>query len=345
MMHSAYCQPGATVSTSNGFITPPQTNTSADPRQQLPDCYAPAPMPLRDPMQSYVGGYVPHDIYLDHQQRFFHPQIPPQQQLYAQLHQQDYFACTRSQTLPVRFMGKIDENEQPQQCLWITEHGKPCGMFLRSIKDITNHLQQFHIGVNETSSHVCKWKDCSRHGAPFKAKYKLVNHVRVHTGDRPFQCEQCGKVFARSENKKIHERTHTGDKPFECTFKGCGKKFANSSDRKKHMHVHTSVKQYPCKVKGCGKDYTHPSSLRKHQKTHEKNSCTSPELDQSGDSGHASAGTPSDDFNLSHKVDDMELPSIATSQVLPPYYSHGHSPYLMNSHPGMIHPDMYPRFV
>ena len=49
-----------------------------------------------------------------------------------------------------------------------------------------------------------------------KAKYKLVNHMRVHSGEKPFKCEQCSKTFARTENLKIHKRTHTGDKPFKC---------------------------------------------------------------------------------------------------------------------------------
>ncbi len=74
------------------------------------------------------------------------------------------------------------------------------------------HLSIEHVGGNEQSAHVCLWLDCARLGQAFKAKYKLVNHIRVHTGEKPFACPfaRCGKVFARSENLKIHKRTHTG---------------------------------------------------------------------------------------------------------------------------------------
>ena len=166
-------------------------------------------------------------------------------------------------------------------CLWIdqinnnnnTEDGKrkPCGKQFRMLQDLVTHLSDEHVSACDSNLHTCYWQDCQRNGQPFKAKYKLVNHIRVHTGERPFPCmvPGCGKLFARSENLKIHKRTHTGEKPFMCEYLGCGRRFANSSDRKKHSHVHTSDKPYICKVDGCNKSYTHPSSLRKHMKLHD----------------------------------------------------------------------------
>ncbi|PWA28110.1 hypothetical protein CCH79_00018244 [Gambusia affinis] len=82
----------------------------------------------------------------------------------------------------------------------------------------------------------CSVPGCERR---FSRSDELNRHVRIHTGQKPFQCTICARSFSRSDHLTTHTRTHTGEKPFSCDV--CGKRFARSDERKRHGRVH--VKQ------------------------------------------------------------------------------------------------------
>ncbi|XP_074641408.1 uncharacterized protein LOC141899150 isoform X2 [Tubulanus polymorphus] len=85
--------------------------------------------------------------------------------------------------------------------------------------------------------YACPVEACDRR---FSRSDELTRHIRIHTGQKPFQCRICMRSFSRSDHLTTHIRTHTGEKPFSCDV--CGRKFARSDEKKRHAKVHLKQK-------------------------------------------------------------------------------------------------------
>ncbi|NXC28861.1 GLIS3 protein, partial [Campylorhamphus procurvoides] len=161
--------------------------------------------------------------------------------------------------------GELEDFRSKHGCRWVD-----CGKLYDQQEELVRHIEKIHIDQRKGEDFTCFWTGCPRRYKPFNARYKLLIHMRVHSGEKPNKCtfEGCKKAFSRLENLKIHLRSHTGEKPYLCQHPGCQKAFSNSSDRAKHQRTHLDTKPYACQIPGCTKRYTDPSSLRKHVKAH-----------------------------------------------------------------------------
>ncbi|KFB52617.1 AGAP003885-PA-like protein [Anopheles sinensis] len=171
------------------------------------------------------------------------------------------------------FDPELEDSNAPLVCLW-----SDCNLELPDQQQLVKHIEKQHVEPKKGDEFACSWLNCPRQIRPFNARYKLLIHMRVHSGEKPNKCPfpNCQKAFSRLENLKIHQRSHTGERPYNCQYAGCVKAFSNSSDRAKHQRTHYDTKPYGCQLPGCTKRYTDPSSLRKHVKNHSANLTEAP---------------------------------------------------------------------
>ena len=156
---------------------------------------------------------------------------------------------------------KVEKPKKPE----FVCHYSDCTERFTSEKRFNYHLWK-HRMVN--NRFVCDFPGCD---AKYRRYYSIVEHKRTHTGEKPYECTECGETFAATECLRKHVRnTHRPlNEPMVCTLDNCNRIFKSLISLKMHQKVyHLMEKKFHCDYPNCSYKCSLEDMLITHKKVH-----------------------------------------------------------------------------
>ncbi|CAG9789682.1 unnamed protein product [Diatraea saccharalis] len=178
---------------------------------------------------------------------------------------------------PYKKAGKPRLKKMKFRRLWC----EPCGLKFTTKQLLEEHRKKSHsqdieswiceicgkvfVHRGSLSSHIRSHMPpefaCDQCDYKTSNKYDLIKHVRIHTGEKRYQCQHCTSAYYTSSNLTSHIRyVHEGLKKYACEL--CERRFFDKTKYMRHIDSHNNVKRFECEV--CHSCYTRRCYWKKH---------------------------------------------------------------------------------
>lgn len=168
--------------------------------------------------------------------------------------------CSKQLSTPSdlkRHMAMLHITDKPFPC-------KRCGKTYSSQKTLSRH--NLTIRCKKISKQSMPLAKNDLQTQPGREASKLLQRIQVHYMNKfKYQCEYCPRRFKLSGQLKVHVRLHTGEKPYGCA--NCGEHFIRTDYLKRHLAKCSGMGENQEKIlcDKCGDLFTR-DTLSVHQK-------------------------------------------------------------------------------
>ncbi|KAK9511956.1 hypothetical protein O3M35_000512 [Rhynocoris fuscipes] len=190
---------------------------------------------------------------------------------------------------------KLSSNDNSRKLVKVNVEDFPSGELENNSVLSEKIAEDISAGERKPLNNKAKTFTCSTCYKNLSSRNSLRIHLKIHSGDKNYCCEHCGKLFAhnatlighltkfhninvdtahtctlcnkifcRKNALKIHMAIHVGFKPFSCSI--CSKSFSQKITRDIHALTHTGKYDYSCS--DCPRKFSTLYKLNYHKKSH-----------------------------------------------------------------------------
>ncbi|XP_070708423.1 zinc finger protein Pegasus-like [Pempheris klunzingeri] len=140
------------------------------------------------------------------------------------------------------------EKESGDQCQAVAPRSEQNGLDPPSV-EVSLSMEDGSDVQMDGLERTCDGKyKCSYCSYANKGMARLIEHIRIHTGEKPHRCQLCPFASAYERHLEAHMRSHTGEKPYKCdlcAFRCSDRSNLSHHRRRRHKLLPTRVVRSP----------------------------------------------------------------------------------------------------